>query len=1002
MGKIRVALALLILFVPGRNLQAQTPMSFRILCGVTDATPTRWDGLLKVKNAGPYTLEGWRFEGDDSVNGIHFHFSTRAARRFGESEGKTIVANGLIITASAATGSSEFVFKTAQGEFNFRASEIPYAKGIYELDGRVYVDRIPVAARLTITPEEEDYPSVASGPNGDIWLAYVQFHHSPDADNLRTAISEAPQDFKQYAEPTGGDQIWARKCSAGNWGEAIALTPPGGDLYKTAVAVDGNGRAWVFWSQNDGGNFNISARAVDASGAKEHLRISKEAGSDTDPVATTDASGRVWVAWQGWRGGVAAIYVAHQEGSSFSTPAKISLSNKNEWDPAIAADKTGRVAVAWDSYRNGNYDVYARIYSANSWGDEIPIAATARYEAYPSIGFDPSGRLWIAYEEGGRGWGKDFGAHATSGISLYQGRRISLRGLAPDGRLVAPDGRLVAPDVSFESRLVGAASARPDHPGRQSDSEALDPDIGKAWHRADGDGAANYSGTAKNTLPRLAVDGSGRIWLAFRSPHPTWWNPIGTVWTEYLVSFNGKEWTQPIFLNHTDNILDNRPALVAVANGKLLIVNSSDGRRNLHPSEGKSNQYGLTHNPFADPYENDLWSDEIDLGPVAKAISVVAAGLGSRPDPPTIDAASRATTQAIHDYRGGVGGDLRIVRGEFHRHSEISMDGGSDGTLIDQWRYILDAAAMDWVGCCDHDNGGGREYSWWITQKLTDVFYSPGKFVPMFSYERSVGYPEGHRNVIFVQRGIRPLPRFKSSTLVSAPKADQPPHAVDTQMLYAYLKQFDGITASHTSATGMGTDWRDNDPHAEPAVEIYQGDRQNYEMPDAPRSPRELDSIGGWRPKGFINLALDKGYRLGFEASSDHVSTHLSYANLYVTDVTRESVLDALKKRHVYASTDDIIADVESGMHMMGDEFATADPPTLKIKLRGTSKFAKVTIIRDGKFVYSNSPNTQEVEFSWRDNQPNKDKASYYYVRGEQDNGELVWASPLWIKYTGD
>ena len=106
--------------------------------------------------------------------------------------------------------------------------------------------------------------------------------------------------------------------------------------------------------------------------------------------------------------------------------------------------------------------------------------------------------------------------------------------------------------------------------------------------------------------------------------------------------------------------------------------------------------------------------------------------------------------------------------------------------------------------------------------------------------------------------------------------------------------------------------------------------------------------------------------------------------------------------RHVYASTDDILADVESGTHMMGDEFSTADPPTLKIKLRGTSNFAKVTIIRDGKFVYSTSPNAQEVEFSWRDNQPNKDKTSYYYVRGEQDNGELVWASPMWIKYTGD
>ena len=95
----------------------------------------------------------------------------------------------------------------------------------------------------------------------------------------------------------------------------------------------------------------------------------------------------------------------------------------------------------------------------------------------------------------------------------------------------------------------------------------------------------NFPGAARNTLPRLAVDGSGRIWLAFRTPHPTWWSSIGTVWQEYLVSFDGKGWTQPIFLNHTDNLLDNRPALAAVANGKLLMVNSSDGRRDYSPAK---------------------------------------------------------------------------------------------------------------------------------------------------------------------------------------------------------------------------------------------------------------------------------------------------------------------------------------------------------------------------------------------------------------------------------
>ena len=101
----------------------------------------------------------------------------------------------------------------------------------------------------------------------------------------------------------------------------------------------------------------------------------------------------------------------------------------------------------------------------------------------------------------------------------------------------------------------------------------------------------------------------------------------------------------------------------------------------------------------------------------------------------------------------------------------------------------------------------------------------------MFTYERSVSYPEGHRNAVFAQRGIRPLPRLPKTA------DDSPPTpAPDTQMLYRYLRQFDGIVASHTSGTDMGTDWRDNDPIVEPVVEIYQGDRQNYEMPGAPRS----------------------------------------------------------------------------------------------------------------------------------------------------------------------
>ena len=160
----------------------------------------------------------------------------------------------------------------------FRASEVPYGKGIYKLGGRVYVDRVPVTARLTDTRKKRTIPSLAAGANGDIWLAYVQFHHSPDADKIRANPPEMPKDFKIYAEPTGGDQIWARKYSrAGTGAKNIAVTPAGGDCYKAAVAVDGSGRAWVVWSENHGGNFDIFARAVDASGAGEQVQISNEA-----------------------------------------------------------------------------------------------------------------------------------------------------------------------------------------------------------------------------------------------------------------------------------------------------------------------------------------------------------------------------------------------------------------------------------------------------------------------------------------------------------------------------------------------------------------------------------------------------------------------------------------------------------------------------------------------------------------------------------------------------
>jgi hypothetical protein len=221
-------------------------------------------------------------------------------------------------------------------------------------------------------------------------------------------------------------------------------------------------------------------------------------------------------------------------------------------------------------------------------------------------------------------------------------------------------------------------------------------------------------------------------------------------------------------------------------------------------------------------------------------------------------------------------------------------------------------------------------------------------------------------------------------------------------MLYSYLHFFGGVTAAHTSATDQGTDWRNNDPLAEPFVEIYQGSCQDYEMPGAPRANTAADSIKGFESAGYVSTALGKGYQLAFEASSDHVSTHISFTNIWVTAPTRAAILDAMQKRRMYGSTDNILADFRSGSHFMGESFSTTTQPAFTVRLWGTAPFQSVVMIKDGNVVFSTNGG-RVVSFTWQDQTAVKGKTSYYYVRGVQQaqpgqvGGQIVWVSPMWV-----
>jgi hypothetical protein len=375
--------------------------------------------------------------------------------------------------------------------------------------------------------------------------------------------------------------------------------------------------------------------------------------------------------------------------------------------------------------------------------------------------------------------------------------------------------------------------------------------------------------------------------------------------------------------------------------------------------------------------------------PVAPQIVPVGRAVTAKPIHPD----EKAQVARIRNYKVEAGGKVyRIYRGDLHRHTDISGDGMGDGTLMDLHRYALDAAALDYVMVGDHNMGGDDEYTWWRTQQANDLYTVPGAFISMYGYERSVQYPNGHRNVIWTERGHRTLP-LPQQAIPAQMKAD-------TANLYAYLRRTGGICTLHTSASDQGTDWEDpHDPALEPFVELFQGYHTSYEALGAPLAIDDKSDMihGKYQPAGFVNKALDKGYRLGFQSSSDHISTHVSYACILAEEFSRKGLVEAMKKRHSYAATDNIILDVRLGSHIQGDEVRGLKP-RFDVVVIGTGPLDRVEVLRNGEMVHTERPGKAEARFTWEDRNPvGGDKASYYYVRVRQRDGQMAWASPIWV-----
>src|SRR5262249_29404308 len=141
----------------------------------------------------------------------------------------------------------------------------------------------------------------------------------------------------------------------------------------------------------------------------------------------------------------------------------------------------------------------------------------------------------------------------------------------------------------------------------------------------------------RNTFPRIATDSEGTVYLAFRelagtglsSSRATGGVSAGSIWTGAMVYFDGSTWHGPGVLEFTDAVGGNRPSILALAPGRLLIAHSSDHR--LNPLGGGT---PANDGVSSDIFQSDLFVERTQQTPQLKRIGQIT------PDPPDAAAAS--------------------------------------------------------------------------------------------------------------------------------------------------------------------------------------------------------------------------------------------------------------------------------------------------------------------------------------------------------------------------
>ncbi|MFQ5341348.1 MAG: hypothetical protein ACE5F6_07350, partial [Anaerolineae bacterium] len=293
------------------------------------------------------------------------------------------------------------------------------------------------------------------------------------------------------------------------WSEPATISDPGGsvDSVHPDIAVCANGTVHVVWEQ--GGELWYRS-GNPATGWDEAHRVEfKETGvpaRGSEPAIAASADCTLHLVWKNFWFNNDEIFYSSNDGTGFLTPARVSWSGDTQSaQPAIAVDPSGEPRIVWVEAASG-YRLYEgkQIPELPGYWNTGPIS---RDEGQvPSLAVDDQGRLHLAWMTVDSP--SDIAYKWQEQVDQWPQWWFNISGSPDHSR---------RPDITISNDKAVVVW-----------QEAVDGDdeIYVTWRELDS--YASFVGThnlsnsdASSRAPAVAVDGSGRFYVAWDEGSPT-------------------------------------------------------------------------------------------------------------------------------------------------------------------------------------------------------------------------------------------------------------------------------------------------------------------------------------------------------------------------------------------------------------------------------------------------------------------------------------------------